>query len=223
MAHVYLRPPRGGWRERTARGGIDVIAPGLIDGLLAEPAVDILISRYGSGDLLIESARGRARLREQPGELIYQPFTSDPFGYAALPERMTHEQALTLSADSEYPDALLQTAQIFRSDRTGDLVVSAAPGFDLRDRYESPAHKSSHGALHAQHMNVPLAVSAPLAHGPMRTADVFSMVLEWLGIAEPAGVDGMSRLIPDGVPTEAITVQRNAAARASAIVAGRAE
>jgi arylsulfatase A-like enzyme len=197
MAHIYLRADRDGWTSRVARGGIDAIAPGLIERLLGEQAVDIIISRYGSGDLLIESARGRARLREEDGELVYNAFASDPFGYAELPERMSAEQALTLTAGSEYPDGLMQTAQIFRSARSGDLVVSAAPGYDLRDRYERPEHRSSHGALHAQHMNVPLAISAPVAHGPTRTADVFSMVLEWLGLPEPDGVDGSSRLVTD--------------------------
>lgn len=215
MAHIYLRAARGGWRHRTARGGVDAIAPDLIGGLLKLPAIDIVVTRYGSGDLLIESRRGRARLREEDGGLVYNALASDPFGYGQLPERMSHEQALTLTADTEYPDALLQTAQIFRSDRTGDLVISAAPGYDLRDKYERPEHRSSHGALHAQHINVPLAISAPVAHGPMRTADVFSMVLEWLGLPEPANVDGVSRFTPQQLPTEPIRVERTAAAIAS--------
>lgn len=206
MAHIYFRGNRHSWAKRAARGGIDAIAPGLIERLIGEQAVDIVISRYGSGDLLIESERGRARLREDGGELVYNAFASDPFGYSALPERITHEQALTLTANSEYPDGLVQAAQIFRSARCGDLVVSAAPGFDLRDKNERPAHRSSHGALHAQHMNVPLAISAPIAHGPARTADVFSMVMEWLGLPSPAGVDGISRLVTD---------------RADSLVAGR--
>jgi hypothetical protein len=197
MAHIYLRGDRHSWAHRAARGGVDAIAPGLIERLIGEKAIDLVISRYGSGDLLIESERGRARLREDQGDLVYNAFASDPFGFKDLPERMTAEQALTLTANSEYPDALMQTAQIFRSVRTGDLVVSAAPGYDLRDRYERPEHRSSHGALHAQHMNVPLAISAPIAHGPARTADVFSMVLAWLGLPEPGGGDGRSRLVPD--------------------------
>jgi hypothetical protein len=199
MAHVYLRGHGRSWRHPTARGGIEAAAPGLIDRLLGEKAVDILISRYGSGDLLIESARGRARLREEGSELVYEVFTSDPFGYKPLPTRMSHAQALTLTFDSEYPDGLLQTAQIFRSSRTGDLVVSAAPGWDLREKYERPEHLSSHGALHAQHMSVPLAISVPVEDGPIRTADVFSTVLAWLGVEEPPGVDGVSRL-PTEVP-----------------------
>jgi hypothetical protein len=155
---------------------------------------------------MIESKRGRARLREEGDELVYNTFTDDPFGYKPLPERLSHEEALKATADSEYPDGLLQTAQLFRSTRTGDLVISAAPGYDLRDKYERPEHRSSHGALHAQHMNVPLAISAPVAHSPLRTADVFSTVLSWLGIPEPEHTDGVNRLVP--VPADALVAER---------------
>jgi hypothetical protein len=202
MAHLYVRGPQG-WKHQTARGGIDAVAPELIDWLVAEPAVDIVVSRYGSGDLLIESRRGRARLSEEDGQLAYEVFNSDPFGYGELPGVMSTEQALTLTADSEYPDGLLQTVQTFRSGRTGDLVISAAPGYDLREKYERPEHRSSHGALHAQHMNVPLAISEPIMQGPVRTADVFSMVTSWIGVADPAGVDGVSRLAGDYVESAA--------------------
>ncbi len=43
-------------------------------------------------------------------------------------------------------------------------------------------------------MLVPFAASAPLAEGPMRTADVFATVLDWLGREAPPGIDGVSRL-----------------------------
>jgi hypothetical protein len=130
-----------------------------------------------------------------PRGLSYRPLDGDPFGYDALPPELDSETALTATAGSDYPDGLLQLAQIFRSARSGDVIVSAAPGYDLREQYERPEHRSSHGALHAAHMNVPLAISLPIEDGPVRTADVFSMVLEHLQIAEPAGVDGRSRLI----------------------------
>lgn len=179
MAHIYL----------------NTVVPELTEWLLAEPAVDIIASREPDGSLLVESLRGRAQLTEVPGGLNYRPITGDPFGYGPLPAELDCETALTATAESEYPDGLLQLAQIFRSARTGDVVVSATPGYDLRERYERPEHRSSHGALHAAHMNVPLAISLPVSEGPVRTADVFSMVLEHLQIEEPTGVDGRSRLI----------------------------
>ncbi|MBI2690935.1 MAG: alkaline phosphatase family protein [Solirubrobacterales bacterium] len=185
MAHIYL----------------NTVVPTLSEWLLAEPAVDIIASREPDRSILVESRRGRAELAEVPGGLTYRPIDGDPFGYDVLPRELDFETALTATADSEYPDGLLQLAQIFRSPRSGDVVVSAAPGYDLREQYERPQHRSSHGALHAAHMNVPLAISLPVVDGPARTADVFSMVLEHLQIAEPAGVDGRSRLIGAAQPS----------------------
>jgi hypothetical protein len=185
MAHLYL----------------NTVVPQLSDWLFAEPAVDIVASREHDGSILVESRRGRARLVEAGDALHYRPLDGDPFGYPALPHELDHETALLATAESEYPDGLVQLAQIFRSARTGDVVVSAAPGYDLREQHERPEHKSSHGALHAAHMNVPLAISAPVQDGPIRTADVFSMVLEHLKINPPPKIDGRSRLAHDAQPS----------------------
>lgn len=177
MAHLYLRRP----------------LDGLVEWLIDKPAVDIVAEREPSGSILVSSRRGRARLAERGDELSYELLRADPFGYPPLPERLDHETALTATADTGHPDGLLQLAQVFRSRRSGDVVVSAAPGYDLRDRFERPEHHSSHGALHATHMNVPLAVSCELEPGPLRTVDVFDIVVDHLGVTAPAGTDGRLR------------------------------
>ncbi len=171
--------------------------------LLEQPSIDLLARREGD-ELLVLSRRGRARLAEQSGGLRYRVEGSDPFGYPELPEQLSHEEALAATFETDYPDGLLQMAQIFRSPRTGDLVVSATPGFDLREHGESPEHLSSHGSLHRTHMHVPLAVSRPLEAGPLRTVDAFSIIAEHLGLAEPPGVDGRSRLLPAGAARRAL-------------------
>jgi hypothetical protein len=179
MSHVYFR---GGEVPRE-----------VVDWLLLEPAVEVVATRDGEG-LLVESCRGRAMLAERDGGIEYRPLGADPFGFSALPARMTYEDALDHTLDAGHPDALVQVAQLFRSPRCGDLAVSATPGYDLRYLYESPEHRSSHGALYREHMLVPLALSAPLDGGPMRTVDVFSTVLAHLGRPAPPGIDGVSRL-----------------------------
>lgn len=199
MAHLYL----------------NTVVPELSEWLLAEPAVDIVAAREPDGSIFVESRRGRAHLNETPTGLSYRPLVGDPFGYDALPQEMGHEEALAATAASDYPDGLLQLAQIFRSPRSGDVIVSAAPGFDLRERFERPEHRSSHGALYAAHMNVPLAISAPLEPGALRTADVFSMVLEHLQIDEPAGVDGRSRLIGEAQSSAEVSAARDRRVRSN--------
>ena len=47
-----------------------------------------------------------------------------------------------------------------------------------------------HGALHREHMMVPLLVNRPTPRRPRRTVDVMPSALKALGIAIPAGLDG---------------------------------
>lgn len=207
MAHVYVRNERG-WAHPNGRGGIAAAAPGLIERLIDEPAIDLVITRYGSGAALIESDRGCGRVREVTGDdgepaIEYEVYSQDPLGFNELPLQMSFEEALTLTADSGHPDALVQIAQLFRSPRTGDLVVSAETGFDLRDRFERPEHRSSHGALRSEHMSVPLAISEPILGEHMRTADVFNTTLDWLGINPPPRSDGVSRFAEVQVESDA--------------------
>jgi hypothetical protein len=194
MCQVYLKA--NGWRHEPCRDEIAALHPGLIDTLVAEPATDLLITRAReAGWLNVESRRGRARLRETAGGGIeYAVDGADPFGFPELPLRMTAEEALRATFESDHPDALVQIAQLYRSRRAGDLTVSATPGYDLRERYERPEHFSAHGSLHTAHMTTPLALSAPVAEGPLRTADVFATALDFLGRELPAGIDGVSRL-----------------------------
>ena len=193
MCQVYIKA--SGWRHAPSRDEIAGLHPGLIEMLLAEPATDIAITRTGEGDWLnVESRRGRARLRETLDcEIEYAVDGADPLGLPDLPARMTAEEALRATFDTDHPDVLVQIAQLYRSARAGDIVVSATPGYDLRERYEHPEHLSAHGSLHSAHMTTPLAISTQLADGPLRTADVFATVLDYLGREAPDGIDGVSR------------------------------
>jgi len=53
---------------------------------------------------------------------------------------------------------------------------------------------SSHGALHREHMRVPLLVNRPVAGTPRRTVDVMPTALAHLGVEVPRGLDGESFL-----------------------------
>jgi len=51
---------------------------------------------------------------------------------------------------------------------------------------------SSHGALHREHMLVPLLVNQPVDTPPRRTVDVMPSALAALGKPIPPGLDGTS-------------------------------
>jgi hypothetical protein len=116
----------------------------------------------------------------------------DPLGLggplAALDGRAAHDAC----AASDYPDALVQIAHLAGSPRTGEIVISAAREWDLRSRFEPIPHVSSHGALHREHMLVPLLLNRPAARTPRRTVDVMPSALVALGKPVPDGLDGES-------------------------------
>jgi len=196
MAHVSLRG-RHGWRVRPAGDQLLDEHPGLAEDLLAEPAVHLLAWRKSGpdGTLCVRTRTGTAEVKAEDGTVHYRVQSgTDPLGYPPLPERLSRAQLLERTQASEYPDAPLQLVQLFESPRTGDLVISAAPGFDLRARFERWSHRSCHGTLHREHIQVPLLSSHPLVPGPWRTADVFSTVLAALGQPVPRS-DGRALLV----------------------------
>jgi len=78
------------------------------------------------------------------------------------------------------------------SPRSGDLILSASRGWDFRAKYEPIPHVSSHGALHREHMMVPLLLNRAPPRRPRRTVDIMPSALAALGIAPPPGIDGLS-------------------------------
>ena len=120
--------------------------------------------------------------------------SGDPLGLGADLRRVDARTAYDATIDSDYPDGLVQIATIAGAPRAGDLILSAARDWDFRARYEPIPHVSSHGALHREHMLVPLVVNRPPTRVPRRTVDVMPSALAALGIDAPAGLDGISFL-----------------------------
>ncbi|MDF1504544.1 hypothetical protein PYV61_16425, partial [Roseisolibacter sp. H3M3-2] len=122
----------------------------------------------------------------------YAPIDGDPLGLGGPLTGLDADAAYDACAATDYPDALVQVAHLAGAPRAGDVVVSAARDWDLRARYEPIPHVSSHGALHREHMLVPLLTSRPPARAPRRTADVMPSALRALGLPVPPGLDGES-------------------------------
>jgi type I phosphodiesterase/nucleotide pyrophosphatase len=166
---------------------------GAWDELLAREEIDFVAFRRAADAYEIASARGSAVIRSGPGGLTYAPGTGDPLGLGPLPTPLDRRRALEATFDSEYPDALVQIEQLFSAGRTGDLVVVARNGSDLRKAYEWPEHHSSHGSLHREHMMVPLLYNRTgWDPRPARTTDLFNTILKWSGRPTVPGTDGDS-------------------------------
>jgi hypothetical protein len=189
MAHVYVE------LDRTERPGWNALAPKWHDLLLqleARDSVDLVLlpKTPGSGECEVRAkGRGSALVKWSGTRYGYAHRTGNPLG---LPEcddvSSTEAHALTLGSD--YPDGIVQIAHLTGSARAGDIILSAARGWDFRARYEPIVHVSSHGALHRDHMLVPLLMNRPAATSPKRTIDVMPSALRALGIDIPASVEG---------------------------------
>jgi hypothetical protein len=191
MGHIYLRG--GGWQEDEPGDERLARVPGLVDDLLGEDAVDIVAWQPGDdGSVRVRSRRGTAFVRLSRDQVTYSVEGSDPFGYPPLPKLMTRREALRVTHGTEYPDGIVQIAQIFGSPRAGDLVVTAARGWDLRVRGEHRLHRSGHGSLHREHMLVPFAMNHKFGEEAVRSVDAYPTILQLLGEPVPTDTDGES-------------------------------
>lgn len=192
-AMVYARPATARpsrWPMERLRGS-DAFGSreDLIAALVAEPAVAFVAAEDAPGTIRIADHEGEALVHVQGRTIHYQPHTADPLRIGGS-TRLDPRAWLELTFDHPFPDAPVQLVDQFRSGRTGDLLVVARKGFDLRARWEIPEHKSGHGSMIRDHMQTPLWSSHPIGSARMRTADVFASILSWLDHPLPAGIDG---------------------------------
>jgi arylsulfatase A-like enzyme len=189
MAHLYLnldqktRPwwpsLRGNWGE-------------LVERLLSLESVDLMILPTSPSSCeIVAPGRGTARLSWSESRYCYVPSTGDPLGIGEQ-QPLDDRESYDVTFGSDYPDALVQIAHLAGSARSGDIVLSAARDWDFRAKYEPIPHVSSHGALHREHMLVPLLLNRVPEHSPRRTVDVMPSTLAALGITPPKTLDGVS-------------------------------
>jgi len=165
----------------------------LLPELIGRPEVDFLTWRESDTAFAVESDSGNALVQRTSEGFSYIPRTGDPFGLGEMSHPLNHMEALESTIDSDYPDALVQIAQIFSSDRTGDILVTSKNGYDLRDAWEWPEHHGTHGSLCREHMIVPFIINrTDWIQRPARTADLFPSILRWAGKEVPDNIDGVS-------------------------------
>jgi hypothetical protein len=156
--------------------------------------VDLLLLPHSSDRCEVRSAaRGRAIVERAEGCFRYRRVNGDPLRIGRDVQGDA-DDAYDATRNGAYPDAIVQIAVLAGSARSGDLILSATPGYDFRDRYEPIPHRSAHGALHRDHILVPLLTNRRPARTPRRTTDLFPSTLAALGVAAPARLDGVSFL-----------------------------
>jgi len=190
MAHVYADLDS---RERPFWRGLSVTGRDLAEQLLGRPSVDLLLVPLGETSCGVWSrSRGRAVVTRHGDRVSYTMEDGDPLGIGRELYAVDAAAAHEATRDTDYPDSVVQIALLAGSTRVGDFILSAARDWDFRARYEPIPHVSSHGALHREHMVVPLLLSHAPSRQPRRTVDVMPSALAALGLPVPAGLDGQS-------------------------------
>jgi len=188
MAHLYLNleeKARPWWPSLGGQWGE------LVERLLSRESIDLLILPTSPSSCeVITRDRGAAKLTWRESRYTYLPTTGDPLdiGEQSGDDRRAYDATI----ECDYPDALVQIAHLIASARSGDVILSAARNWDYRAKYEPIPHVSSHGALHREHMLVPLLLNRAPEGVPRRTVDVMPSTLAALGITPPKTLDGVS-------------------------------
>ena len=155
-----------------------------LEPVLSHPAIDLVATMNSPTHIGVRRGTARAEIVVGRRGVSYRLIEGNPLGvdpFEELCDSAVHER----TRETAYPDGVAQLARLVVADRSGDLVISAAPGWDLRRRYEPIRHVSSHGALHASHMLVPLVGNRRLNESPRRTVDLHRLLREGLGLSVP--------------------------------------
>jgi hypothetical protein len=159
--------------------------------LLSNEGIDFMAYRIDDRCVGVKNKHGEAILDFGRDGFLRLTNTGDsPLELKTREGKILPNELSDLTMDGSYPDSITQLRQLFSSDRTGDLVIFAKEGFDLRERYEWPEHKSSHGSLLKPHMEVPICTNIRLRSGSCRTVDVFPTILCKFGYSIPGNIDG---------------------------------
>jgi hypothetical protein len=188
MAHLYVELPS---RKRRA-DALNGRYAKLFNTILSLPSVDLaLVPRSTTVDVHSDT-RGIASTWRERDRYHYRRETGDPLGIGHDLHGVTSDEAYDATIGTDYPDGIVQIVHLALSPRSGEIILSAARDWDFRARYEPIPHVSSHGALHREHMLVPLLLNRPSRRRPRRTVDVMPSALAALGKAIPPGLDGES-------------------------------
>lgn len=192
MAHLYVDLER---RERPFRQGISARFASLPEELLERESVDLVMLPVDETRCDVWSrARGRATVSQTNERFSYRRDGGDPLGVGGDLTDVSATEAHEATRATDYPDSVVQICRLTASARAGDIILSASREWDFRARYEPIPHVSSHGALHREHMTVPLLLDRPPSKTPRRTTDVFASAVHALGIPAPLRMDGESFL-----------------------------
>jgi hypothetical protein len=133
--------------------------------LREEEGVRMLMVKEKPDDYLVFSQNGEGRIERDNASFRYSVTGVDPFGYTDHPDSAVlidgrhhdKDEWFTATRNTEFPDGIFQSTQLFDSPRCGDIVITAQPGWDLMDQ----KHIASHGSFEKTQLQVPCVIAGP--------------------------------------------------------------
>ena len=183
----------------TKRGRVNLVGK-----LVEQEAVDAVAFATGANSVRIVRKEGQIEVRRPNSdakECSYRLICGeDPLGYVGkVPAEMLSgtdypwRAWLQATSQTEFPDLLPQIITYFDAPRAADLVVFAAPGWDLGHQW-----KAGHGGLRPGEMHFPLIMAGPgVPKGRLETAravDILPTILELMGKKADKNLDGQNIL-----------------------------
>jgi hypothetical protein len=193
MAALYFKV-NGSWKVRPTDRELEQLpkASGLLLDLVNHPGISFVSIRTKQG-VVIRKNGGSCYASITPDGLIELKIEGEnPLGGHVKEGTTTPRQIFLETFNDSYPDAVNQLLLLQRSPRSGDVVLSAEPGYDLRKQHEHPEHKSSHGSLHKTHMVTPFAANFKFKEEKISTMDIFPIMLKHAGFDVPENIDGQA-------------------------------
>jgi len=140
--------------------------------------IDLILTK--DRDIHIYKGAQEAIIKQSEDKYMYEAIKGDPLGLKSCSgEWCSSNQWHGITSLSNYPDSIVQIAQIFRSNRSGDIIVTAENGYDLRT-FEVPEHRASHGSLSREHISVPVIINKKFEITLRRTVDVHALMERYL-------------------------------------------
>lgn len=181
MINLYIKNPdgNGAWGPRLEMDKCKEL--GYVSALLELKGIDFIAGKTKNG-VEVLSSKGKGLISNSSG-IRYEYTGEDPLKYGRKIDVKDHEEALKETFNSYFPDGIVQLLQIFEAERSGDMVISASPGYDLRKRFEIKEHHATHGALNAEQMFIPFASNHDIEKEFVRSVDIFKFMKD-LAIGE---------------------------------------
>jgi hypothetical protein len=217
--HIYVKHD-GSWepiqdaqilRRHPKRDGGNIDLIKTLTGL--EPSMFVIARDGERAARVFDTKSGESRI--ECFDLNYIDWCSynvivggDPLNYAGkkhlahLTDGTPHSAVewMKATANEEYPNAVVELAQIFRDGRAGDLFLIPTSEWGFKK-----AKAATHGSIIFDDMRVVMLMSGPTVpagnFGVMRSGDVYPLLLKWFGIQVAKenydGIDPLANTVPE--------------------------